>query len=319
VICVDNDRIFSFLTQELAAKRSAILVSVISVTGSSMRDPGAHMAVAQDGRFTGSLSGGCIENAVVAEALQCLEQGEAKIVRFGQGSPYIDIKLPCGGGLDIHFQPLRDNDFAAQCLNAVQSREPFAIRLSAGETAPEFVDHWQPHGFDAQSDQHVIGHWPPPRLMLIGHGAAMLRLANLAQAIDVGVITATPQVDLRDQFLAMDIDGRYLNAVDDVEAVLSDRWTAIVFLFHDHDWEVHLLAAALTKPHFYIGAMGGRTAQLKRKEMLQGQGVSSEVIKTIRAPIGLFHSARDPDTLAISTLAEIVKSYQNTDFSSDYD
>ena len=102
---MDNRRVFQFLNDCLTKGETAVLVTVIAVEGSSMRGPGTHMGVAVDGSFVGSLSGGCIENAVVAEALEALQAGEARTVRFGSGSRYIDIKLPCGGGLDIHFLP----------------------------------------------------------------------------------------------------------------------------------------------------------------------------------------------------------------------
>ena len=77
-----------------------------------MRNPGTIMGVAEDGSFAGSLSGGCIENAVVAEALEVLKKAKSRIVRFGAGSPYLDIRLPCGGGLDLLFQPLEDGSLA---------------------------------------------------------------------------------------------------------------------------------------------------------------------------------------------------------------
>lgn len=313
---MDNERIFSLLVTELEAGRPAILVTVLAVTGSSMRGPGAHMAVAQDGRFAGSLSGGCIEQAVVAEALSCLQQGAAKIVRFGAGSPYIDIKLPCGGGLDIHFQPLQTPEFARLCQGAIAKRSPFAIALGNGATKPQFIAKWQANS--SRDDAHIIGHWPAPRLLVIGHGAAMLRLAKLAIAMELDLITATPQADVHDLLQEQDIACHHLATLNDDSIVQSDVWTAIIFLFHDHEWERHLLTSALRSPHFYIGAMGGKTAHKQRVAMLKGQGLSPQQIDSIHAPIGLFHSVRDPDTLAISVLSEVMKSYQNTDFSELY-
>jgi xanthine dehydrogenase accessory factor len=314
---VDNERIFSLLSTELEAGRPAILVTILAVTGSSMRDMGAHMAVAQDGRFTGSLSGGCIEQAVVAEALICLKQGAARIVRFGAGSPYIDIKLPCGGGLDIHFQPIFAPQFARLCRTAIINRKPFALHLGLGGSPPQFIAKWQANS--SRKDGHIIGHWPAPRLLIIGHGAVMLRLAKLAAAMDLDLIAATPQADVHERLQEQNIASHYLARLDDDSIVRSDAWTAIIFLFHDHDWESHLLAIALRSPHFYIGAMGGKTAHKQRIAMLEDQGLSPQQIASVHAPIGLFHSARDPDTLAVSVLSEVIKSYQNINFSVIYD
>ncbi len=94
----------------------------------------------------------------------------------------------------------------------------------------------------------------------------------------------------------------------------GDRWTASIFLFHDHDWEDALMESALDLPHFYIGAMGGRKAHDRRCEALRARGVSEAKLATIHAPIGLFHSSRDPQTLALSTLAQTVRVYEETDF-----
>ncbi|MEM6493472.1 MAG: XdhC family protein, partial [Pseudomonadota bacterium] len=94
----------------------------------------------------------------------------------------------------------------------------------------------------------------------------------------------------------------------------SDPWSAFVFLFHDHDWEVDLMARALDMPHFYLGAMGGRRAHAFRSDALLARGISADRIETIRAPIGVFHSSRDPHTLALSTLTEVLRAYQDINF-----
>ena len=120
---MDQRRIFAFLKDRIAAGQACALVTVLAVEGSAMRNPGTHMAVSEDGSFAGSLSGGCIENAVVAEACAALTQRQPRIVRFGAGSPYLDIRLPCGGGLDIHFQPLADGMVARDCLAAIEAAD----------------------------------------------------------------------------------------------------------------------------------------------------------------------------------------------------
>ena len=100
------------------------LVTITGLTGSSSRSIGTLMGVAEDGCFVGSLSGGCIEGAVVAEAQQAIQEGRARQVRYGAGSPYIDIRLPCGGGVDLLFQPNPDRGeirHAFACLEGRQS------------------------------------------------------------------------------------------------------------------------------------------------------------------------------------------------------
>ncbi|NRD91029.1 hypothetical protein C8024_18600 [Sphingopyxis sp. BSNA05] len=99
-----------------AAKQKIVLITLTAVTGASTRNPGAHMAVAEDGSSTGSFSGGCVEAAVVAEALDVINAGKPREIRFGADSPYLDIRLPCGGGIDLLFTPVADRGIVADIL-----------------------------------------------------------------------------------------------------------------------------------------------------------------------------------------------------------
>lgn len=284
--------------------QGCVLVTVLAVEGSSMRNPGTHMGVAQDGSFAGSLSGGCIENAVVGEALEALEAGAPRVVRFGAGSPYVDIKLPCGGGLDIHFQPLADGEMVGQVCAAIAARKPFAI--SVNEEA-RFHAGWR-------EGEGVFGHWPELRLLIVGHGAGVEALAKLARAMELASHVLTPDPRILGNLAGQGLATTKLEKTGDTHLLASDAWTAIVFLFHDHDWEVQLMARALELPHCYLGAMGSRKAHAARCEALAKAGVSAGAIASIKAPLGLFHSSRDPETLALSALGEIVRSYQAADF-----
>ena len=313
---MDNRRVFAFLNERMAAGLKAVLVTVIAVEGSSMRDPGTHMGVCEDGSFAGSLSGGCIENAVIADALETLNKGIPRIVRFGSRSPYIDIRLPCGGGLDIHFQPLSDSELVHHCQQAIDARQPFSLRLPLHSGDPEFLCQRHPVAF-AQSDQFAtIGHCPEPKVLIIGHGATVSALSKLSRQMDLTVDVMTPDKHLLLNLINDGADARHLATTTETAKINSDEWTAIVFLFHDHDWEISLLAHALTVPHFYIGAMGGRKAHINRVEALGRLGCSEDAIASIHAPIGLFHSSRDPDTLALSTLAQVIRCYHAHGFTS---
>jgi xanthine dehydrogenase accessory factor len=311
---MDHAQVFAFLSKRQAAGEPCVLITVCAVEGSSMRNPGTHMAVAASGAFAGSLSGGCIENAVVAEALDALKAGAPRVVRFGAGSPYLDIKLPCGGGLDVHFQPLGDDPFVSNCCAAISSRQPFSVQLTGGEA--RCLDGWRQSHFDAESTTASFSHWPQPRLLIIGHGAGVEALAGFAQSMDCDVDVLTPDERIERQLKARSIAVERLSRTGETELISSDAWTAITFMFHDHDWEIELMAHALSQPHFYIGAMGGRRAHAMRTEALIARGISEKQIATIRAPIGLFHSSRDPHTLALSTLAEVIRTYQDKDFES---
>ncbi|MEL6876586.1 MAG: XdhC family protein [Pseudomonadota bacterium] len=312
---MDRDRVFAFLAARQSEGRACVLVTVMAVEGSSIRNPGTHMGVCEDGRFVGSLSGGCIENAVVSEALVALREGAGRVVRFGAGSRFIDITLPCGGGIDVHFQPLDGSDFVDQCSAAIAARRPFTVQISTDGIA--CVSGWQPLEANIEAGTGRFGHWPQPRLTIVGHGASVEALAKLARAMEIRSDILTPDEAMRERLAADEFTVQRLERTSDTHLLTGDAWTAFVFLFHDHDWEVQLLARALALPHFYCGAMGSRKAHAARNEALVAAGVSAEAIASINAPIGLFHSSRDPETLALSTMSEIVSVYQATDFERD--
>lgn len=309
---MEQASVFEFLEECRLRGERSVLVTVCAVEGSSMRNPGTVMGVAADGSFAGSLSGGCIEQAVVAEALDALKADAPRMVRFGAGSRYLDIKLPCGGGLDLHFLPLEGSFLAADCVASVRGREPFAI--SIGEDGAEHMRRWRPSMFDPATGHSTFGQWPMPKLQIIGHGAGVSALAKLARTHGCALRVLTPDSAIIEQLGEHAIHGLLLSRTSQTDLLLSDAWTATIFLFHDHDWEIELMAEALEQPHFYIGAMGGRKAHAFRTEALLANGVSQETIDTIRAPIGVFHSSRDPQTLALSTLAEVIRAYQDADF-----
>ncbi len=179
-----------------------------------------------------------------------------------------------------------------------------------------FLPKWQATEYDETNQNIVIGHHPHPRLLNIGHGAGVESLAKLSKTMDIESHVITPDERLLSTLDTNGIKAEHIRTTNETNLISSDAWTAIVFLFHDHDWETELMAHAFKQPHFYLAAMGGRIAHALLKERLLEAGVKQSDVGSIHAPVGLFHPSRDPDTLAISTLAEILKAYQETDFAS---
>ncbi len=311
---MDLPQVIRFLSAAQAASKRTVLVTVCGVEGSSMRNPGTIMGVAEDGTFAGSLSGGCIENAVVSEALDVLGEGTPRLVRFGAGSPYLDIKLPCGGGLDVAFHAIdaaqKDGSFVEECLASIEARAPFSI--ASGPSGAAHIPEWRGASFDPATNAATFGHYPGPHLQIIGHGAAVEQLANMAQTFGCTANVLTPDTRLIEQLAARGISAERLDRTNQTELLKSDAWSAFVFLFHDHDWEIELMERALAMPHFYLGAMGGRRAHAFRSEALAARGITQDQLGSIHAPIGLFHSSRDPHTLALSTLGEVIRTYEET-------
>lgn len=305
---MDRVEIFRFLATKSAFGPVA-LVTVTRVSGSSMRNPGSHLAVAADGEWSGSLSGGCVEAAVVAEALEALRDGTPREVRFGQGSPYIDIRLPCGGSLDVLIVPITDRTLGAQVSALLDAREPFALSLPLANGHPQIergVVEWRTR---RKADRFAVAHPPPLAVLIVGHGASVEALDRQARAVGTVTRAITPDRDIAARLAAAGVPVTVVKTPQDIAPLTADPWTAIAFVFHDHDWETALIARALATPAFYVGAMGSRAAQARRADALTKHGVSQERIDALRAPIGLIPSSRDPQVLALSTLAEIVRDF----------
>jgi xanthine dehydrogenase accessory factor len=288
----DPLRVFEFLAERQKSGQPAALVTIMAVEGASIRNPGAHMAVAADGRYVGSLSGGCIEAAVVNEALRAISSGAPHVIRFGQGSPIIDIRLPCGGSVDLLFSPVGGEFDPGTIARRLRDRQ--SVNLS--------LPHPAGHVF-------AVDHSPPLRIAILGHGASVEALASLAGTVGCEVAIFTPDDDLADRA------GPGVTRLRSVAApppLDGDKWTAFAVLFHDHHWEAPLLASALAGDSLYVGAMGSRITHHARIAELSRLGVPDDAIARIKAPIGIIPSSRDPETLALSILTEIVAAYNAT-------
>lgn len=284
----------------LAGERPGVLVTLTGIEGSSSRALGTQMAIMADGSHAGSFSGGCIEAAVVAEALSVLNEGGAgRVVRYGSGSPYIDIRLPCGGGIDLLFTPRPDRAVLNAALDMLERRQPVAMAIDA-----------QGVSIGPRDDGTFIRRYDPLlRIVAVGQGEDLAALARLAAGFGVAVDALVPD---RDSAAPAGVPGitlhRLLTTVQ-MPQIATDPWTAVVFLFHDRDWEAFLLPQALAWPAFYHGAIGSARTHRARIAALQAAGVPAASIASLRGTIGLIPATRDPATLALSILAEVVQDY----------
>jgi xanthine dehydrogenase accessory factor len=290
------------------------LVTITGLTGSSSRSLGTLMGVAENGRFAGSFSGGCIEAAVVAEAQEAIREGRSRQVRYGVSSPYIDIRLPCGGGVDLLFQPNPDPSEIRQAVACLEGREPLVLaqgRVGGLCILPGLarqVPGWQVPGW--QGEAFISWYAPPPELVVVGHGAESLALVRLDAACGIAPTLLSP--DERVPMLAAThgVHANLLTNPRSVPHLPANPWSALVFLFHDHAWEPLLMEQALSQPWFFIGAMGSRGTHANRLATLRERGLPEEALARIIAPLGLIPSARDPGTMALSALAQVVDGYR---------
>ncbi|WP_114952026.1 XdhC family protein [Sphingosinicella terrae] len=300
--------IFDFLARAAASGKRGVLVTMTDREGSSLRALGSHMAVLADGRYAGSFSAACIEAAIVSEARETLAAGCDRIVRFGKGSPYIDIRLPCGGGIDLLFQPSPAQEIA-RAAERLRGRSP--IELALAPNRPMRIEHgWSNRAAGWQGGEFLVRHAPPLRLVIAGEGGEPLALARLAEAYGAEIELLSPDGKTAATASNEGYPFQRLRGLAAPPALALDAWTALALLFHEHEWETALLAEALETEAFWIGAMGSERAHEARLQALADRGVPAERRARVHGPIGLIPAARDPATLALSALAEIAGDYQ---------
>lgn len=283
------------------------LVVVIATEGGGTRAPGALMAVTRSGKTAGYVSNGCVDAAVVLNAQDAISRNEATQVRYGKDSPFLDIKLPCGGSLDLLIIPTPNPKTISEAAKKLIERHPTTLRFSADGTV---VLAENISGKTEWRGEDFIGHYVPKlKLRVIGRGIEPLALAKLGLASDMEVILQSPDEALVASAAGIGAKadliqvGQSLNAGD-------DPWTACILMFHDHDWEYDILAEALKSDALYIGAMGSQKTHEIRSAILRERGVSELDIQRIKAPIGLIPRTRDASMLAISTLADVAAAFQ---------
>jgi xanthine dehydrogenase accessory factor len=296
-----------FLLDAAARNERAALVTLTDVIGSSPRAPGTHMAVTESGDRFGSVSSGCIEAAVVAEALRCIESGHAEVIRFGRGSRFIDIQLPCGGGMDLLFTPVAAQEVLEQALHRHEKRRALALALDREGSISLVGEGEIPTGW--RGDVFFAAHPPRLKLCIFGRGAEVWSLLRLALVSGADVCVGSPDQSLVEAVCSAGANAHQLRTGTDDLGFSLDPATAAILLFHDHDWELDLLEQLLRSPAFFIGAMGSRRTHALRVEGLRARGAEDAAIDRIVGPVGLIPCMRDPQTLALSILAQVVAIY----------
>jgi xanthine dehydrogenase accessory factor len=268
------------------------------------------MAVAEDGRYVGYLSGGCLEQAIVLEAQDVIAKRSNRLVRYGRGSQYVDIRLPCGSGLDVYFDQGLSLDRLSSLAQHRARRTPVLLRteLETGSSAVVRAETWGPlEGSRRVGNVFERLYQPKPRLLLIGAGPAMTGVAVLAAAIGLELkmlaadgATAAALAPLG--YPAAMLDKNKLQE----ELRWLDFASAAVLLLHEHESEPGVLSEILCTRCFYIGALGNRAVHRARLAALAERGVKEIDVQRIRAPVGSIDGAKSKATLAVGVLAELM-------------
>lgn len=266
-----------------AARGNAALCTIVGIDRSFSRRVGTQLAVDPDRARAGDMADRCLDEELANQACEAMADGTPRLLRYGKGSPMVDFRLPCGSGLDIWIDPAPDRAALRRCLADLGVRRETSLPISLpGDAAPELL-----------RERRYI---PGLRLLLLGAGSECAALLRLARAQGIAA-------DWREPGEGLEL-GRPPDTLD------VDPWTAVLLLFHDHEWEHALLQWALDTPAFHIGAQGGAPAREERIARLIAAGRSDRELARIKSPVGLIPQARDPQVLALSVLAEVVGAYE---------
>ena len=298
--------------------RGAVIATVIETWGSAPRRVGAQLVIAGDGEMRGSVSGGCVEGAVVLEAQEALEKREAKILEYGvsDGDAFA-VGLACGGTIRILVEPVGDVlplTLLEELVSARKARQPVAYEVKLSEPRRRLVSDGYAErfamdrsGFEADGDVFVAIHNPPLRLVIVGavHIAqALVPMARIA-GYDPFIVDPRGAFGSEARF-----PGENLLADWPDEALAKiglDTRTAVVLLTHDPKLDDPALHLALKSQCFYVGALGSKRTHAARVARLEEAGFDSAAIARIHGPVGLDIGASGPPEIAVSILAEMTK------------
>jgi xanthine dehydrogenase accessory factor len=285
------------------------LVTVVKTFGSSPRPPGAMLAVCHDGQLVGSVSGGCIEDDMIARIKAGEEvQDNPKVVTYGVTSDEARrFGLPCGGTLQLVLEPLRDGRSWRDVLSRIEKREVIArkLDLKTGEATLLPAGTIDDLEYDEAAQTLTTVHGPRWRLAIIGAGQLTVYTAQMAQALDYQVFICDPREEYQ---LSWDMPGFELSRQmpdDFVVGLKPDNHTAIIALTHDPKQDDLALLEALKSEAFYIGAIGSKKNQDGRRQRLAEFDLTQEQIARMRGPIGLPIGGKIPSEMAIAILADI--------------
>jgi xanthine dehydrogenase accessory factor len=318
-----------------AEGRPIALATVIQTWGSAPRPAGAKMALTADGLIAGSVSGGCVENAVIEAGKRALSTGRPELLHYGVSDDTAwSVGLACGGTIDVFVEPLAA-DLYERLRAAIIRERPTAVAtviqgpdahlgrklllLDDGTAAGSISDAALSAARAAMAEGvsrrvsiegaeiFVDVQLPPPRLVIVGGVHIAIALVALAKTLGFRTILVEPREAFGNATRFPHVD-RIVSAWPDraLEELDIDASTAVAVLTHDPKLDDPALSTALQSRAFYVGALGSRRTQEKRHARLREAGVSEEALSRLYAPIGLDLGGRSPEEIALSIMAQIV-------------
>ncbi len=290
------------LLARLHAGRELVVATVIGVDGSAPRTLGTSMA--WDGEAViGSIAGGCVEGAVLDVADRVLDDGRTRVIEFGvpedgaAGELALEAGLSCGGALTLHLAVLRPGDTALAALEGAVRGESARIRLTEDGYA-----------MDECESMFVDVKVPPARLIIVGAMEFSAALAAAAQPLGFAVTVCDPRAvfTTAERFPGAELVVQW--PTEFLGGTELDERSVVCLLSHDDRFDAEALLLALRSPARYVGAMGSRRTDARRRARLTELGASAEELARLHSPIGLDLGASTPEETAISILAEVLQS-----------
>ena len=329
----DTDAILDSAARWRARGRGVALATVVNTWGSSPRPVGSQLAANDAGAFVGSVSGGCVEAAVIAEARLILKGAPAKVLGFGVSDEQAwEVGLACGGKVEIFVQSLAGrDDLLAALQRARAARKPALVAIELADGRSALVAEGEDAG-DAALRASLAGEVAralteerscvierdgrryflhvfaqPRKLALVGavHIAQALIPMAVAAGYDVTVIDPRSAFAAESRFPGVVMTHEWPGAA--LAAFAPDRRSAVITLTHDPKLDDPALAAALRSDAFYIGALGSRKTHAARLSRLREQGFGDAELARIHGPVGLSIGAVSPAEIAVSILAELTQ------------
>ena len=292
----------------LAAGHAAYLFTVIKTWGSAPRVPGSILVLREDGHLIGSVSGGCIEDDLADKAKAGALPRTPEVLRYGLTRDEAQrFGLPCGGELAIFCEPLSDKAKLTSIISGIESHQLLrrSVHMKTGEVTIENAIPGSEPTLEGDFFHSYFG--PKLRLIIIGANQLGAVLANIATTLDYEVIVCDPREEVASEWQVSGSQLLQMMPDDAIGKLNPDSHTAIVAVTHDPKLDDMALLEALTSNAFYVGALGSKKNQVKRRERMRMFDLTEAEISRLRGPVGIAIGSRTPAEIAVSILAEIIQ------------
>jgi xanthine dehydrogenase accessory factor len=285
------------------------IATVVSTWGSAPRPKGSHMLVHADGRFEGSVSGGCVESDILATAADVIAGAPFSVRSYGVADAAAwEVGLPCGGEIAVMVQPVSAEGFDPELFDRI------AAARDAGDalTVSTDLDSGHSDARPLETGRVFVNRYDPPRrLLIVGAVQIAQALAQLATTLGIDTVVIDPRARFltEERFPGVTLDDRWPDEA--IAAYRPGPSTAVVTLSHDIKIDDPALIAALASDAAYVGALGSRKSHAARRERLAVEGVTPEQLERIDAPVGIDIGAIGPSEIALSVAAAMIGAFHD--------